>query len=66
MTQQLQGKRVAILVANGFEQAELAEPKKALEEAGASTLIVSPEARRGEGLEGEGVGRHVSRGRDPG
>jgi protease I len=39
----LQGKRVAILVANGFEQAELLEPKKALDAAGAKTTVVSPE-----------------------
>jgi protease I len=38
----LNGKKVAILVADGFEQVELTEPKKALEEAGATTLIVSP------------------------
>src|SRR5687768_8892613 len=34
--------KVAILVADGFEQVELTEPKKALEEAGAKTQIVSP------------------------
>jgi protease I len=39
----LQGIRVAILVADGFEQSELLEPKKALEAAGATTSIVSPE-----------------------
>lgn len=40
---QLAGKKVAILASNGFEQSELTEPRKALEGAGASTLIVSPE-----------------------
>ncbi len=39
----LKGKRVAILVANGFEQVEMTEPRRALEEAGAKTEIVSPE-----------------------
>ena len=34
--------RIAILVAEGFEQVELTEPRKALDEAGAKTLIVSP------------------------
>jgi deglycase len=34
--------RIAILVAEGFEQVELVEPRKALDEAGAKTLIVSP------------------------
>lgn len=38
----LDGKKVAILVADGFEQVELTEPRKALEEAGATTHIVSP------------------------
>jgi len=41
MAKKLEGKKVAILVADGFEQVELAEPKKALEEAGATTQIVS-------------------------
>lgn len=40
--QQLNGKKVAILVENGFEQVELTEPKQALEEAGAQAQIVSP------------------------
>jgi len=37
----LNGVRVAILVSNCFEQSELTEPRKALEEAGATTHIVS-------------------------
>jgi protease I len=42
MAQTLNGKMIAILVENGFEQAELVEPKKALEQAGAQTQLVSP------------------------
>jgi protease I len=38
----LSGQRVAILVAEGFEQSELVGPRKALQEAGAQTFIVSP------------------------
>ena len=34
--------RIAILVAEGFEQMELTEPRKALDDAGARTMIVSP------------------------
>jgi protease I len=34
--------RVAILAADGFEQIELVEPRKALEQAAAATKIVSP------------------------
>src|SRR5690349_265207 len=39
--QNLKGKKVAILVADGFEQVELTEPRKALDAAGADTSIVS-------------------------
>lgn len=38
----LNGCKVAILVAEGFEQVEMVEPRKALEQAGAKTAIVSP------------------------
>ena len=38
----LSGLRVAILVADGFEQVEMTEPRKALVQAGADTRIVSP------------------------
>jgi len=34
--------KVVILVANGFEQSDLMEPKKALQHAGAQALIISP------------------------
>ncbi|HAF91367.1 MAG TPA: protease [Pseudomonas sp.] len=37
----LQGKRVAILVTDGFEQVEMTGPKEALEQAGASAEILS-------------------------
>ncbi len=43
MAGQLQGKKIAALVAHGFEQVELFEPKKALEQAGARVDVVSPE-----------------------
>jgi protease I len=49
MTQNLEGLKVAILVAEGFEQVELTEPKKALESAGARTRIVSPVKDRVQG-----------------
>ena len=39
---QLDGKKVAILVADGFEQVELTEPRKALDAAGATTHLISP------------------------
>ena len=41
----LDGKKVAFLVANeGIEQVELTEPRKALEEAGATVDLIAPEA----------------------
>lgn len=39
----LKGIKVAILVANGFEQVEMEEPRQALEQAGAQTFLISPE-----------------------
>jgi protease I len=42
MASTLEGTRIAILVENGFEQVELTEPRKALEQAGAKTTLVSP------------------------
>ena len=42
----LKGLRVAILATDGFEQIELTEPRKALDEAGAETQVVSPKAER--------------------
>src|SRR4051794_4673265 len=45
MADTLKGKKVAILVANeGIEQVELTEPRKALEEAGATVSLLAPEA----------------------
>ena len=41
MIQKLQGKKIAILATDGFEQVELTEPKKALEEAGATVHVIS-------------------------
>jgi protease I len=38
----LKGLKVAILVTDGFEQVEMTEPRKALDEAGADTRLVSP------------------------
>ena len=40
------GLRVAILVTDGFEQVEMTEPRKALDQAGARTSIVSPKEGR--------------------
>ena len=39
----LTGKKIAIITENGFEEVELTSPKKALEDAGATVHIVSPQ-----------------------
>lgn len=47
---QLSGMQVAILVTDDFEQIELTEPKKALEEAGATTTLIAPKAGKVQGM----------------
>lgn len=42
MAEELKGRRIAVLATDGFEQAELAEPVKALKAAGAEPQIVAP------------------------
>lgn len=42
MARNLDGVRVAILATDGVEEAELAEPRKTLEEAGANTTLFAP------------------------
>lgn len=49
MPNELSGKKIAILVMDGFEQAELTKPKQAFEAAGAQTEIVSPQSDRVQG-----------------
>ena len=47
---ELDGKKVAILVADGFEQVQLTEPRKALDAAGATTHLISPVEGRVQGF----------------
>jgi protease I len=42
MGQELKGRRVALLVTDGFEESELTEPKQAIEDAGGEAVVVSP------------------------
>ncbi len=56
----LSGKRVAILVTDGFEQSELLEPRKALDEAGATTKVVSPVEKKVRGWNHKEWGNEVS------
>jgi protease I len=50
MNQILEGHCIAILVANGFEQVEMTGPRTALQNAGAETHIISPEAGEVQGV----------------
>jgi protease I len=50
MTQTLNGYKVAILAVDGFEQAELVEPQKALEAAGAQVHVISQKAGQIQGF----------------
>ncbi len=42
MASELNGKRIAFLATDGFEQAELLEPRQALDATGAITVVISP------------------------
>jgi protease I len=56
----LDGKRVAILVTDGFEQVELLEPRKALDEAGAHTEVVAPKPGKVKGWNHTDWGQEVA------
>jgi len=56
MAGKLDGKKVAILVADGFEQVEMTKPREALNEAGAETKIVSLKSGKIQGM------HHVDKG----
>jgi protease I len=49
--QKLQGKKVAILAAEMFEEVELVEPRRALQEAGANTELISLESGEVQGFD---------------
>lgn len=57
--QPLEGLNVAILATDGFEQSELLDPKRALEQAGARTQIVSPKSGTIRGWRGKDWGDEV-------
>jgi protease I len=59
MPNNLQGKTIAILATDGFEQSELTKPKKALEEAGARTQVVSPAGGKIKGWDRKDWGQEV-------
>jgi len=49
VARELDGLNVAILAADGFEQIEMTEPRKALESAGATVQLISPAAEKVKG-----------------
>jgi deglycase len=51
--QGVEGKRVAALIGDGFEEIELAEPRRALEEAGAIVTIVGIDERARQRIRGK-------------
>lgn len=57
--QTLPGMKVAILVTDGFEQVELLEPRKALDQAGATTQVVSPKNQKVRGWNFKEWGQEV-------
>lgn len=46
----LEGLRIAILVTDGFEQVEFEKPRAALDDAGAETIVVSPNNKTVQGM----------------
>jgi protease I len=59
MADTLNGKNIAILATDGFEQSELEKPKQALEEAGARTQVVSPTDNKIKGWDKKDWGKEV-------
>jgi protease I len=51
MTERLTGKRVAILVTDGFEQVEFTEPMEAIRAAGAEVEVIAPKAGTVQGMD---------------
>ena len=59
MAGELNGKTVAVLATDGFEQVELTEPVKALKEAGAKVEVVSPKSGEIQGFKHHDKGDKV-------
>ena len=59
MSASLQGKKVVILATDGFEQVELTDPKKNLEDAGAKVEVVSIKAGEIKGWDKTDWGKNV-------
>jgi protease I len=60
MASKLSGKKVAILAADGFEEVELTKPKRALDDAGAKTTVVSLKPGKIQGMNHADKGETVA------
>ncbi len=60
MATKLSGKKVAILAADGFEEVELTEPRKALDDAGAQTTVISIKSGKIQGMNHADKGEKVA------
>jgi len=56
---QLPGIKIAILATDGFEESELMQPRAALEEAGAKTIVISPKENEIQGMKHHDKSRKV-------
>lgn len=60
MASDIQGKKVAIVATDGFEQSELEKPLEALRQAGAETHVIAPKPGQIQGMEHHDKGRMVT------
>jgi protease I len=60
MAHELNGRTIAILATDGFEQSELTEPKRALEEAGATVHVIAPKSGKIRGWDQTDWGAEVA------
>jgi protease I len=59
MASNLKGKKIAVLATDGFEQSELMEPRKALDAAGATTVVIAPKSGEIRGWKSKDWGQSV-------
>lgn len=67
MPSNISGKKIAILATDGFEQVELTEPRKALDQAGVTTVLIAPKdgsIKAWKTMEDKGMGRDRASGQD--
>ena len=60
MAGKLDGKRIAILATDGFEQSELTSPREALQRAGATVEVVAPHDGEIQGMKHHDKGKRVA------